>query len=198
MELVFLRVCAWGLRSGGLSVKPRGLEHPLGCAHWRRPSGCKRQLSRSGSLEWMRRFADISCLCLRVCECCLQVRDWVIAVLKAKNLDEGKAAAAAQRLQDEEVTGAMLFGFTAGKLLEYGVKRGPADTLVNELQASGGGAPSVAMSGFQAGASADWKGALASLGEVREDDLSATEFIQELANATPMDLGEGRSGAWGG
>ena len=92
----------------------------------------------------------------------------------------------------------MLFGFTAGKLLEYGVKRGPADTLVNELQASGGGAPSVAMSGFQAGASADWKGALASLGEVREDDLSATEFIQELANATPMDLGEGRSGAWGG
>ena len=34
--------------------------------------------------------------------------------------------------------------------------------------------------------------------EVREDDLSATEFIQELANAEPTDLGEGRLGAWGG
>ena len=65
---------------------------------------------------------------LLVCVASLQVRDWVKAVLKAKRLDEGKAAAAAQRLEDEEVTGAMLFGFTADKLLDYGVKRGPADT----------------------------------------------------------------------
>ena len=33
--------------------------------------------------------------------------------------------------------------------------------------------------------------------EVREDDLSATEFIQELASAEPQDLGEGRLGALG-
>ena len=33
--------------------------------------------------------------------------------------------------------------------------------------------------------------------EVREDDLSATEFIQELASAEPQDLGEGHLGALG-
>ena len=99
---------------------------------------------------------------LLVCVASLQVRDWVKAVLKTKRLDEGKAAAAAQRLEDEEVTGAMLFGFTADKLLDYGVKRGPADTLVNQLQASGSWAPPTTASGFQVGASADWKGAWAS------------------------------------
>ena len=60
MELVSLLVSAsspWllqgqGRGSGELSVKPRGLEHLLGCAHWRRPSGCKRQLRRSSNSEW--------------------------------------------------------------------------------------------------------------------------------------------------
>ena len=97
----------------------------------------------------------------------MQVRDWAKAVLKAKNLDEEKAAAEAQRLQDELVTGAMLFSFSADKLVSYGLKRGPADTLMNQLQASGGGAPPMAASGFQVGASAerDWRGALGSLGK---------------------------------
>ena len=34
-------------------------------------------------------------------------------------------------------------------------------------------------------------------GDEREDDPDATEFIRELANETPTDLGEGRLGAWG-
>ena len=34
-------------------------------------------------------------------------------------------------------------------------------------------------------------------GDEREDDPDATEFIRELAEATPKDLGEGRLGAWG-
>ena len=81
----------------------------------------------------------------------MQVCDWAKAVLKAKGLDEARAGAEAQRLEDELVTGAMLFGFSADKLVGYGLKRGPADTLVNQLQASGGWAPPTA-SGLQAGA----------------------------------------------
>ena len=34
-------------------------------------------------------------------------------------------------------------------------------------------------------------------GDEREDDPDATEFIRELANETPTDLGAGRLGAWG-
>ena len=34
-------------------------------------------------------------------------------------------------------------------------------------------------------------------GDEREDDPDATEFIRELANAKPQDLGAGRLGAWG-
>ena len=81
----------------------------------------------------------------------MQVCDWAKAVLKAKRLDEGLAAAQAKRLKDELVTGAMLFGFSADKLVGYGLKRGPADTLVDQLQASGGWAPPTAASGLQAG-----------------------------------------------
>ena len=77
-------------------------------------------------------------------------------MLKAKGLDETRAAAEAQQLKGELVTGAMLLGFTTDKLVEYGLKRGPADMLVNQLQASGGSAPPLApptaASGLQAGA----------------------------------------------
>ena len=57
---------------------------------------------------------------------------------ESKPFDEAKAAA--QRLEDKEVTAAMLFCFIVDKAVDYGMKRGRADTLVNELQASGGGA----------------------------------------------------------
>ena len=82
----------------------------------------------------------------------MQVCDWAKAVLKAKGLDEARAAAQAKCLEDELVTGAMLFGFSADKLVGYGLKRGPADTLVDQLQTSGGWAPPTAASGFQTGA----------------------------------------------
>ena len=150
MELVFLLVSAWGLRSGGLSVKPRGLEHPLGCAHWRRPSGCKRQLSRSGSLAWMRRFADVSCLCLRVCERCLQVRDWAKAVLP-------RSPQVAETLHEQEVDGEDVLDLTYQRLVAepYTIAAGPAGKLAKRIAALS--APPAA-SGFQVGASAerDW------------------------------------------
>ncbi|CAE7816953.1 unnamed protein product, partial [Symbiodinium microadriaticum] len=102
-----------------------------------------------------------------------QVREWAKAVLKAKNLDEARAAAAAQRLEEEDVIGELLIGVTPQELASaYNMKRGPANLLVNQLRASGGGAPPTAASGFQ-------------------DDPEATEFIRELANATPTDLGAG-------
>ena len=120
-------------------------------------------------------------------------------MLKAKNLDEEKAEAAAQRLEEEEVVGELLISVTPEKLASaYNMKRGPANLLVNQLRACGGGAPPMAASGFQVGASADWKGALGSVGAVREDDPSATDFIRELADAEPQDMGAGRLGAWGG
>ena len=123
MELVFLLVSAWGLRSGGLSVKPCGLEHPLGCAHWRRPSGCKRQLRRSGSLAWMRHFADVSCLCLRVCERCLQVRDWAKAVLP-------RSPQVAETLHEQEVDGEDVLDLTYQRRVAepYTIAAGPAGT----------------------------------------------------------------------
>ena len=98
----------------------------------------------------------------------MQVRDWAKAVLKAKNLDEEKAEAAAQRLEEEEVVGELLISVTPEKLASaYNMKRGPANLLVNQLRACGGGAPPMAASGFQVGASAerDWRGALGSLGK---------------------------------
>ena len=83
----------------------------------------------------------------------MQVCDWAKAVLKAKGLDEGLAAEAAQRLENEAVTGEVLIGVTVQELkLDYGMKRGPATLLVNQLQASGGWAPPTAASGLQAGA----------------------------------------------
>ena len=80
----------------------------------------------------------------------MQVCDWAKAVLKAKRLDEGLAAEAAQRLENEAVTGEVLMGVTAQELRDSGMKLGPATLLVKQLQASGGSAPTAA-SGLQAG-----------------------------------------------
>ena len=195
MELVFLLVSAWGLRSGGLSVKPCGLEHPLGCAHWRRPSGCKRQLRRSGSFEWMRRFANVSCLCLRVCEHGWQVSSWVRAALQADNYAE-EAQEITGILKSQKVKGSALLELTLDDMEKMGIAMGPRKVLAKRIAAVS--APPTAASGFQVGASADWKGALGSVGAVREDDPSATDFIRELADAEPQDMGAGRLGAWGG
>ena len=83
----------------------------------------------------------------------MQVCDWAKAVLKAKGLDEGLAAEAAQRLENEAVTGEVLIGVTVQELkLDYGMKCGPATLLVKQLQATGGSAPPTAASGLQAGA----------------------------------------------
>ena len=163
MEPFFLLVSAWGLRSGGLSVKPRGLEHPLGCAHWRRPSGCKRQLTRSGSLAWMRRFA---CLLLElwICEHGWQVSSWVRAALEAENYDD-EAQEITGILNSQKVKGSALLKLTFERLVDkpYNIVAGPAEVLANRITALS--APPTAASGFQVGASADWKGAWASLGK---------------------------------
>ena len=42
-------------------------------------------------MEWMRRFADVSCLKLRVCEHGRQVSFWVRAALEEENYSEGVA-----------------------------------------------------------------------------------------------------------
>ena len=81
----------------------------------------------------------------------MQVCDWAKAVLKAKSLDEGQAAEAAQRLENQAVTGEVLIDVTAQELIrDSGMKFGPATLLVKQLQASGGSAPPAA-SGLQAG-----------------------------------------------
>ena len=72
-------------------------------------------------------------------------------MLKAKGLDEGLAAEAAQRLENQAVTGEVLIGVTAQELIrDSGMKFGPATLLVKQLQATGGSAPPAA-SGLQAG-----------------------------------------------
>ena len=73
-----------------------------------------------------------------------------------------------------------------------GIAMGPRKVLAKRIAAVS--APPTAASGFQVGASAD----LGSVGAVREDDPSATDFIRELADAEPQDMGAGRLGAWGG
>ena len=147
------------LRSGELSVQPRGLEHPLGCAHWRRPSGCKKQLSRSGSLAWTRRFACLL-LELRVCEHGWQVSSWVRAALEADNYAH-KVQEITEILKSEDVMGTALLKLTSGDMREMKIAMGPRKVLAERIAAVS--APPTAASGFQAGASADWKGALASL-----------------------------------
>ena len=140
-------------------MQPRGLEHPLGCAHWRRPSGCKKQLSRSGSLAWTRRFACLL-LELRVCEHGWQVSSWVRAALEEDNYAE-EALEITGILESQKVKGTALLELTADKMRAVSILMGPAAVLAKRIAAVS--APPTAASAFQAGASADWKGALASL-----------------------------------
>ena len=89
---------------------------------------------------------------------------------ESKPFDEAKAAA--QRMEDEEVTAAMLSCFIVDN----------ADLRPSRLVT---GRPC-------------WGHLKSCSTAFREDDPNATEFIRELAKATPQDLGEGRLGAWGG
>ena len=175
-------------------MKPRGLEHRLGCAQSCRPSGCKRQLRRSGSLEWMRRFADVSCLKLRVCEHGRQVSFWVRAALEEENYAD-KGQSITEILKQNDVSGTALLKLTSGDMREmkspWGrAKSWPSASLLclprQWPQADSKWGPQRSVTGR-----VPWGG------DEREDDPRATEFIQELASAEPQDLGEGRLGALG-
>ena len=148
------------LRSGGLREGSPTLEHRLGCADCCRTSGCKRQLRRSGCLEWMRRFANVSCLCLRVCEHVWQVSSWVRAALEEDNYGD-KGQSITEILKQNDVRGTALLKLTSGDMREMKIAMGPSKVLAERIAAVS--ARPTAASGFQAGASADWKGALVSL-----------------------------------
>ncbi|CAE7541459.1 unnamed protein product [Symbiodinium sp. CCMP2592] len=111
-----------------------------------------------------------------------EVRDWAKAVLP-------RSPQVAETLHEQQVDGEDVLDLTYERLVAepYKIAAGPAGKLAKRIAAVS--APPTAASGFQAGASADWKGALGSVGAVREDDPDATEFIRELANAKPQDLG---------
>ena len=107
-------------------------------------------------------LCDVSCLKLRVCEHGWQVSSWVRAALEEENY-----AAEAQEiigiLESQNVKGSALLDLTYQWLVDkpYNIAGGPAGKLAKRIAAVS--APPTAASGFQAGASADWKGALASL-----------------------------------
>eukprot|EP00439_Symbiodinium_sp_Y106_P001971 s13350_g1.t1 len=92
-----------------------------------------------------------------------KVRDWVQAVLP-------KNPGVATILYQQEVDGEALLELTAEKMRTVGILLGPAEVLAKRIAAVS--APPMAASGFQ-------------------DDPEATEFIRELANATPQGLREG-------
>eukprot|EP00439_Symbiodinium_sp_Y106_P043262 s372_g5.t1 len=93
-----------------------------------------------------------------------EVRDWAKAVLP-------RSPQVAETLHEQEVDGEDVLDLTYQRLVAepYTIAAGPAGKLAKRIAALS--APPAA-SGFQ-------------------DDPSATEFIQELANARPTDLGEG-------
>ena len=64
-------------------------------------------------------------------------------------------------LKSEDVMGTALLKLTAEKMRTVGILMGPAKVLAERIAAVS--APPTAASGFQAGASADWKGAWVSL-----------------------------------
>ena len=106
-------------------------------------------------LEVDEALCDASCLKLRVCVACLQVRHWVKAMLP-------RNPAVAETLHGQEVDGEALMDLTYQRLVEkpYSIAAGPAGNLAKRIAAVS--APPMAASGFQVGASAerDWKGAL--------------------------------------
>ena len=105
---------------------------------------------------------DVSCLKLRVCEHGWQVSSWVRVVLEAENYDD-EAQEITGILKSQKVKGTALLKLTFERLVDkpYNIVAGPAEVLAKRIAAVS--APPTAAGGFQAGASADWKGALASL-----------------------------------
>ena len=110
-------------------------------------------------MEWMRRFADVSCLKLRVCEHGRQVSFWVRAALEEENYSE-EVQEITGSLKSQKVKGTALLELTAEKMRMVGILMGPAEVLAKRIAAVS--PPPMAASGFQVGASAerDWKGAL--------------------------------------
>ncbi|OLP71954.1 hypothetical protein AK812_SmicGene48342, partial [Symbiodinium microadriaticum] len=100
-----------------------------------------------------------------------EVSSWVRAALEAENYDD-EAQEITGILNSQKVKGSALLKLTFERLVDkpYNIVAGPAEVLANRITALS--APPTAASGFQ-------------------DDPSATEFIRELANATPTDLGAG-------
>ena len=107
-------------------------------------------------------LCDVSCLKLRVCEHGWQVSCWVRAALEEENYGD-KGQSITEILKQNDVRGTALLKLTFERLVDkpYNIVAGPAEVLANRITALS--APPTAASGFQAGASADWKGALASL-----------------------------------
>ena len=95
---------------------------------------------------------------LRVCEHGWQVSSWVRAALQEDNYAQVQEI---RRLKSEDVMGTALLKLTAEKMRTVGILMGPAEVLAERIAAVS--APPTAASGFQAGASADWKGAWVSL-----------------------------------
>eukprot|EP00439_Symbiodinium_sp_Y106_P002815 s11246_g1.t1 len=100
-----------------------------------------------------------------------EVSSWVRVVLEAENYDD-EAQEITGILKSQKVKGTALLKLTFERLVDkpYNIVAGPAEVLAKRIAAVS--APPTAAGGFQ-------------------DDLSATEFIQELASAEPQDLGEG-------
>eukprot|EP00439_Symbiodinium_sp_Y106_P026444 s6238_g3.t1 len=100
-----------------------------------------------------------------------EVSFWVRAALEEDNYTD-EAQEIAEILKSQKVNGTALLKLTYERLVAepYKIAAGPAGNLAERIAAVS--APPMAASGFQ-------------------DDLSATEFIQELASAKPQDLGEG-------
>ena len=72
-----------------------------------------------------------------------------------------KSAEVAETLYRQQVDGEALVALTAENMQTVGILMGPAVVLAKRIAAVS--APPTAASGFQAGASADWKGAWVSL-----------------------------------
>ena len=115
--------------------------------------------------EQIRQFGVDEALCrcllleLRVCEHGWQVSSWVRAALQEDNYAH-KVQEITEILKSEDVMGTALLKLTAEKMRTVGILMGPAKVLAERIAAVS--APPAA-SGFQAGASADWKGAWVSL-----------------------------------
>ena len=116
--------------------------------------------------EQIRQFGADEALCrcllleLRVCEHGWQVSSWVRAALEEDNYAE-EAQEITEILKSQKVKGSALLKLTLDGMKTMGIAMGPGGVLHSRIAAVS--APPTAASGFQAGASADWKGAWVSL-----------------------------------